>query len=129
MGTTQDERNKVNTVAKLVYGTTLCLPAELFAQTHGSHVQPSIADTTYVSRLKEAIQSLNNLEDKIYIYNTLLWRNIKTVILMEVAPGLLKLTPSYSQRSSFRTEPEYSHILIHTKPALQKSLGPVKALF
>ena len=29
-----------------------------FAQTQGSHAQPSITDTTYVSRLKEAMQSL-----------------------------------------------------------------------
>ena len=28
---------------------------------------------------------------------------------MEVAPGLLKLRPSSSQKSSFRTEPEYSN--------------------
>ena len=46
------------TAAELVYGTTLRLPGEFFTETQGSHAQPSIADTTYVSRLKEAMQSL-----------------------------------------------------------------------
>ena len=46
------------TAAELVYGTTLCLPGEFFAQIQGSHAQPSIADTTYVSRVKQAMHSL-----------------------------------------------------------------------
>ena len=46
------------TAAELVYGTTLRLPGEFFTEIQGSHAQPSIADTTYVSRLKEAMQSL-----------------------------------------------------------------------
>ena len=46
------------TAAELVYGTTLRLPGEFFTETRGLHAQPSIADTTYVSRLKEAMQSL-----------------------------------------------------------------------
>ena len=37
------------TAAELVYGTTLHLPGEFFTETQGSHAQPSIADTTYVS--------------------------------------------------------------------------------
>ena len=48
----------------------------------------------------------DNLEE---IINSLLWRNIKTVTHMEVAPGRLKLWTSSSQKSSFRTEPEYSN--------------------
>ena len=43
----------------------------------------------------------DNLEEIIYIYNSLLWRNIKTVTHMEVAPGRLKLRASSSQQSSF----------------------------
>ena len=46
------------TAAELVYGTTLRLPGEFFVQNQGLHAQPSIADMTYVSRLKETMYSL-----------------------------------------------------------------------
>ena len=41
-----------------MYGTTLRLPGEFFVQNQGSHAQPSVADMTYVSRLKETMHSL-----------------------------------------------------------------------
>ena len=46
------------TAAELVYGTTLRLPAEFFAQNQHSD-QPLSTDTTYVSQLKETMRSLS----------------------------------------------------------------------
>lgn len=46
------------TAAELVYGTTLQITGEFFAPSDGSIKQPPVDDTTYVSRLKETMQSL-----------------------------------------------------------------------
>ena len=46
------------TAAELVYGTTLRLPGEFFAPSH-TNIQSPVADSTYASRLKEAIRSLS----------------------------------------------------------------------
>ena len=46
------------TTAELVYGTTLRLPGEFFAQNQGSSTEPSVTDTTYVSQLKETMRLL-----------------------------------------------------------------------